>query len=62
MGGESYGIRTVISNQYSRSYTVHTGDTLGNIAIKLGVSVGYLCQKNNILNPNLIYQGQVLKY
>ena len=62
MGGESYGTRTIISNQYAKTYTVHTGDTLGNIARKLGVSLSYLCQKNNISNPNLIYSGQVLRY
>ena len=62
IGGESYGTRKVISNSYSRSYTVHSGNTLGNIASRLGVSLSYLCNKNNIHNPNLIYQGQVLKY
>lgn len=60
LGGTSYGSRTTY--QVTRSYTVHAGDTLGNIASRLGVSVGYLCQKNNISNPNLIYQGQVLYY
>ena len=56
----SYGSRTTY--QATKSYTVHAGDTLDNIARKLGVSVGYLCQKNNISNPNLIYQGQVIEY
>ena len=55
-----YGSRTIY--QATISYTVHADDTLGNIASHLGVSIGYLCQKNNTSNPNLIYQGQTLYY
>ena len=59
MGGEEYGTRRTYS---SRTYTVHSGDTLSGIARKLGVSVSYLVNKNGINNANLIYVGEVLNY
>jgi LysM repeat protein len=42
------------------SYVVQRGDTLGNIAARMGVSVSALAQANGIRNANLIYVGQVL--
>lgn len=59
MGGEEYGTRRTYS---SRTYTVHSGDTLSGIARKLGVSVSHLVNKNGISNANLIYVGQSLSY
>lgn len=59
MGGEEYGTRRT---NLSRTYTVHSGDTLSGIARKLGVSVSYLVNKNGISNANLIYVGQSLSY
>ena len=59
MGGEEYGTRRTNS---SRTYTIHSGDTLSGIARKLGVSVSYLVNKNGISNANLIYVGQSLSY
>ena len=59
MGGEEYGTRRTYS---SRTYTVHSGDTLSGIARKLGVSVSYLVNKNGINNANLIYVGEQLSY
>lgn len=44
-----------------KRYTVVAGDTLSAIAQKYGVTVDYLKNKNNILNPDLIYVGQILK-
>jgi LysM repeat protein len=41
-------------------YTVKSGDTLGGIARKLGVSVASLAKANGISNPNRIKVGQVL--
>ena len=58
-GGEEYGTRQAYS---SRTYTVHSGDTLSGIAKKLGVSVSYLVSKNGINNANLIFVGETLKY
>jgi LysM repeat protein/soluble lytic murein transglycosylase-like protein len=46
---------------YSRvSYKVKSGDTLGGIARKLGVSVTHLRKVNNIHKTNLIHPGQRL--
>jgi len=42
-------------------YTVQTGDTLTQIALKFNVSVTQLAALNNITNPNLIVTGQQLK-
>ena len=42
-------------------YTVVLGDTLGKVADRFGVSVDELVKLNNLLNPNLIYVGTVLK-
>lgn len=42
-------------------HVVASGDTLGAIAKKYGVSVNSLATKNNIKNPNKIYPGQVIK-
>jgi LysM repeat protein len=44
----------------SVKYTVQSGDRLGDIANKYGVSVSKLASQNNISNPNFIRVGQVL--
>ena len=59
MGGEEYGTRRT---SVSRTYTVHSGDTLSGIARRLGVSVSYLVSKNGINNANLIFVGETLNY
>jgi murein DD-endopeptidase MepM/ murein hydrolase activator NlpD len=41
-------------------YVVQTGDTLHQIAVRLGVTIQALAAANNLLNPNLIYAGQQL--
>lgn len=43
------------------NYTVKSGDTLSEIAVKYGTTVDNLVKLNNIQNKNLIYVGQVLK-
>lgn len=48
-------------NTQSVTYTVQRGDTLSEIAQRYGTTVQELASINNILNPNLIYPGQVLK-
>lgn len=45
----------------SRYYTVRSGDTLSEIALRFGTTVQNLQRLNNIENPNLIYIGQVLR-
>lgn len=42
-------------------YTVQSGDTLSEIAVKYETTVDELVKLNNIKNKNLIYVGQVLK-
>ena len=42
-------------------YTVRQGDTLGQIAAAFGVSWVQIAEANGLVNPNLIYPGQVLK-
>jgi lysozyme len=45
----------------SQTYTVKSGDTLGAIAARFGVSVEILANANDIANPNLIKVGQTLE-
>ncbi|MEZ4516981.1 MAG: LysM domain-containing protein [Chloroflexota bacterium] len=42
------------------TYVVQPGDTLSQIAARFGTTVPALVAANNIVNPNLIYVGQVL--
>ncbi len=46
---------------FNTMYTVQKGDTLLGISRKLDVDYKELIQKNDIINPNLIYTGEVLK-
>lgn len=41
-------------------YRVRKGDTLNSVAARLGVEMNILCRYNNILDPNMIYAGQLL--
>lgn len=43
------------------TYTVQPGDTLTRIAVRFGTTVQAIVQLNGIVNPNLIFVGQVLK-
>ena len=42
------------------TYTVQSGDTLGHIAERLGVSTARLQEANGLTNPNALHIGQVL--
>ena len=42
-------------------YTVQSGDNLSTIALNYHTTVNTLVRLNHIMNPNLIYIGQVLK-
>ena len=46
----------------NKIYTVKSGDTLSQIAKKLGTTTKKLQSKNNIKNANLIYPNQKIKY
>jgi LysM repeat protein len=43
------------------SYVVRSGDTLSAIAYRHGTTVNAIASLNGLVNPNLIYAGQVLK-
>lgn len=43
------------------TYVVQPGDTVSAIALKYGTSINELAQLNGIIDPNLIYPGQVIK-
>jgi LysM repeat protein len=45
----------------STTYAVRAGDTLSAIAYRFGTTVNSLVSLNGLVNPNLIYVGQVLK-
>jgi len=45
---------------YGCTYVVQPGDTLASIAYQVGVSMHELIYINNIVNPDLIFVGQVL--
>lgn len=45
---------------YPVTYTVHSGDTLGYLAYRLGISIGELALHNGIGNPNLIFAGETI--
>lgn len=57
-GGSSSGSASAAGGG---TYVVRSGDTLGSIAARLGVSVSTLAAANGIANPNRIYPGMVLK-
>jgi LysM repeat protein len=47
--------------QLEEQYVVQTGDSLGFIAERFGVSVKTLMEANNLADPNLLFAGMVLK-
>ena len=49
------------STTIPHTYTVVAGDTLSAIAKKYGTTYQKIASDNGIVNPNLIYPGQVLK-
>jgi LysM repeat protein len=51
---------TTASTSSEKTYTVQPGDTLSGIAVKFDTTVDALVKKNNISNPDLIIEGQLL--
>lgn len=49
------------TTQIATTYTVQYGDSLSTIAVRFGILTRDLARVNNIVNPNLIYVGQVLQ-
>ena len=58
--GEILKITNVDNPRSNVEYTVRRGDTLSQIARNYGTTVQSIVENNNILNPNLIYPGEVL--
>lgn len=52
---------TSTTTPIKRTYTVRTGDTLGGIAAKTGVSVEKLQELNPGLDPQALVSGQKIK-
>ena len=50
----------IVAEDGSIGYRVQYGDTLSDIAVKLGTSTRSLQRTNNIANPHRIYLGQLL--
>lgn len=48
------------SSESSSSYQVRAGETLSEIAARLGVNADALARQNGITDPNLVWSGQVL--
>ena len=44
-----------------RFYEVQPGDTLSEIAAAFGLPIPAIMEKNNIVNPDQIYAGQILQ-
>lgn len=49
-----------MTTQAEMAYTVQTGDTLGEIAVKFNITVAEILEANDILNPDSLEVGQVL--
>lgn len=58
--GGSTGPQPTAVASVGGTYTVTYGDTLTSIAARYNTAAAVLAQMNNIVNPNLIYVGQVL--
>jgi len=43
------------------TYTVQSGDTLRAIAERFGSSIEAIAERNNISDPDLIFEGQILQ-
>jgi len=52
-------VKSKVTNEVS--YTVKTGDTLYRIGMNYGTTYQAIQKMNNIVNPNLIYPGEVFR-
>lgn len=53
-------LRVPVNPSRTAIYTVRWGDTLGSIAFRFSSSVGAITVRNGLVNPNVIFPGQVL--
>ncbi|WP_169725410.1 3D domain-containing protein [Alicyclobacillus contaminans] len=56
------GVAERVEQATTHVYTVHPGDTLWEVAKKLGVSVGELMHQNHVTAPERLQIGQSLHY
>lgn len=54
-------VDTSVETDKDGLYTIKKGDTLSSIAGKYNTSYQVLASYNNIKNPNIIYEGQIIK-
>jgi LysM repeat protein len=59
--GQRLIVRGVVVDPIPATYMVQRGDTLYSIGLRFHLTVSQLVQLNNLVNPNRIYAGQVLK-
>ena len=52
---------TTNTNEHTNIHVVMKGETLSGIANKYGTSYNRLARINGIVNPNLIYVGQIIR-
>lgn len=62
LGNRYSEVQAVVNGSSARYYTVHSGDTLSGIGVRLGVSWQAIARANGIGSPYTIYPGQRLKY
>lgn len=54
-------VNPTATTQIATTYVVQYGDSLSAIAVRFGVLTRDLARVNNIVNPNLVFVGQVLQ-
>jgi LysM repeat protein len=54
-------VMVMVTAVYASSYQVKKGDTLYSLAKQYKTTVSAITAANNITNPNLIYEGQILE-
>ncbi|NPV66759.1 MAG: LysM peptidoglycan-binding domain-containing protein [Anaerolineae bacterium] len=57
----AFGAATATAQQGERTHVVRPGENLYRIALQYGTTISAIVQANGIVNPNLIFVGQVLK-
>ena len=60
VGSSTPGVPNLVVNAAAGHYTVSEGDSLSDVADRLGVPLGQLAAANGISNPNMITVGQVI--
>jgi LysM repeat protein len=51
---------TLVPTPTPVTYVVRSGDTMGDIAVELGISIDALMKANNLANPDALSAGQIL--